>query len=650
MGRYRIGFFLFILLIISGKESVAQQYEWVTGGGSMVAFNPSVFTLSTEAVQYICTDEAKNVYVLCDVADTSVVAGSYRSTDRHGSQTKLLLASYECNGNLRWAKTFESKAVVYAHGLQYYKGNLYVAGAFMGAERYFDSMPLTGADSQRTFLARVDTAGNLIWTRFAGPKGLSNPYYDKLARAGALEIDGKGTINRFVYLNSGVQLGTYVTSNTNTYDVKYDTAGNIVGAIRLDTDTTYTFGNPENHTNARISNSGRIYAVLKKEVNGLRGSALCAFSPNGALIWDDTVAYQATGVATALMRVYYDGSNGLYVGGLGTGGKFSFEGTQVANTFSPTDNLGVIVKVDTNGSTKWIYANESNSNYAGAPNDIVRMPDGKLMAAYAINGSVRNGSVTFPQVSTFITPFYTIIDTAGKLSKFGNFYSTGFASGATTFSPVSYFSAATVDAAGNIYLGGTNRDTVFTPNQLFYKSGGGVSDFFLAKYGYNCSCQPPNASFIHQTGNATVNFTYTGTRPVDSVVWDFGDGATSNQMNPSHVYANPNTASFTVCITVYTSCGVTISCRQLGALAIGNSTQVPGIQMYPNPARSFLTLEGAKGKTAHIINNMGQILAVVSVTADRQQTDIRSLPPGIYLVRVSDDAGGALQTSILVKE
>jgi len=69
--------------------------------------------------------------------------------------------------------------------------------------------------------------------------------------------------------------------------------------------------------------------------------------------------------------------------------------------------------------------------------------------------------------------------------------------------------------------------------------------------------QPPVANF---TGNPregcaslTVNFTDQSTGSPTSWSWSFGDGGTSTQQNPSHIYTNPGT--YTVSLTAANNCG-----------------------------------------------------------------------------------------------
>lgn len=68
----------------------------------------------------------------------------------------------------------------------------------------------------------------------------------------------------------------------------------------------------------------------------------------------------------------------------------------------------------------------------------------------------------------------------------------------------------------------------------------------------------PVPSFTFNAGsNNTVYFTNTSTNAT-SYLWDFGDGQTSTQASPSHVYAASGT--FTICLTATNNCGSVQAC------------------------------------------------------------------------------------------
>ena len=67
-------------------------------------------------------------------------------------------------------------------------------------------------------------------------------------------------------------------------------------------------------------------------------------------------------------------------------------------------------------------------------------------------------------------------------------------------------------------------------------------------------CILPNASFTYTTYdcNTTVRFTDTSTGNPQNLTWQFGDGATSSEKNPVHIYASAGT--YSVNLTAKTVC------------------------------------------------------------------------------------------------
>lgn len=73
-------------------------------------------------------------------------------------------------------------------------------------------------------------------------------------------------------------------------------------------------------------------------------------------------------------------------------------------------------------------------------------------------------------------------------------------------------------------------------------------------------CNPIAAGFTQTPNGLTVNFTDISSQ-ADSVYWDFGDGFSSNQVNPVHFYNAPGT--YLVCQIAYNACTADTVCTQI---------------------------------------------------------------------------------------
>ncbi len=73
-------------------------------------------------------------------------------------------------------------------------------------------------------------------------------------------------------------------------------------------------------------------------------------------------------------------------------------------------------------------------------------------------------------------------------------------------------------------------------------------------------CTLPTAQFSNTTTALTATFTDMS-NSATSWLWDFGDGNTSTQQNPTHTYAVDGT--YTVCLTITDACGTDSSCSSV---------------------------------------------------------------------------------------
>jgi hypothetical protein len=203
----------------------------------------------------------------------------------------------------------------------------------------------------------------------------------------------------------------------------------------------------------------------------------------------------------------------------------------------------------------------------------------------------------------------------------------------------------TADRRGNFYITGSYDRAAQTigPDALTIDN---YFNFFVAKWGWaNCSCTPATAALVRSASvGLSQAYTYTGTGTgLDSLVWDFGDGTkqkiTSGFGNAVlHNYAAAG--HYTVCVTAYNeSCGGSSTACLPVALAVGNLSALKDVRVYPNPASDMLTVEGAAGASAMLLNALGQEAGSFRIAQARQAISLRHLPAGIYLLQLTDAQG-----------
>ena len=193
-----------------------------------------------------------------------------------------------------------------------------------------------------------------------------------------------------------------------------------------------------------------------------------------------------------------------------------------------------------------------------------------------------------------------------------------------------------VTNTGDFYFAGDNNlvsmvigpDTIPAPFE---------EQLFIAKYQYgaNCTCfHSPVAGFTN-TGVTADSFTYTGTLPVDSVKWIFGDGSTSTLVNSRHGYAVAD--SYHVCLVAYNACGNDTVCHEVHIATSGISPiTTTELSIYPNPVLEVLTIAAQNGINQIVITNLiGQTVYANQCNAKKVQIDVSILLPGVYFVRVN---------------
>lgn len=155
----------------------------------------------------------------------------------------------------------------------------------------------------------------------------------------------------------------------------------------------------------------------------------------------------------------------------------------------------------------------------------------------------------------------------------------------------------------------------------------------------------PSAEFTFDGNNYTVNFNNSSLN-ADSYLWDFGDGESSIQNNPSHVYAEPGT--YTVTLEAhYMECSDIVTHNILLPLVgIGEQYNInPAvILIFPNPTTGIVYLSSKvtlSGKPSiKVIDTNGKTLFYRSfekiLENEYQKIDLSQLEKGIYFLKAEN--------------
>ncbi len=150
----------------------------------------------------------------------------------------------------------------------------------------------------------------------------------------------------------------------------------------------------------------------------------------------------------------------------------------------------------------------------------------------------------------------------------------------------------------------------------------------------------PIAAFDYTATNLTVSFdnqSQNGT----SYMWNFGDGTTSNEANPTHTYASPG--SYTVSLTVLNNCGAaTLQKTLVLTSGVRDAAWLQVLALYPNPNTGRFTVEMRGEPTAEVVFTLvdvgGRLIhqakADFSAGVLKQLFELPALPSGRYTLLV----------------
>jgi hypothetical protein len=184
----------------------AQQFKWVKGGGTNedLSLNGPYNTNHSEEVYNMCTDPNGNVYALSIVGHDNIIADSFDHTATYETHNNLFITSYNCNGQMRWAKLISVSNEALPYGITADSlGHIYVAGYFVHTNGLHglsigNDTTITGNLDQINGLVQFDTSGHFKWIRMVG----ANSYNTLLGAydfGSSLAMDGANNAHFLLY-------------------------------------------------------------------------------------------------------------------------------------------------------------------------------------------------------------------------------------------------------------------------------------------------------------------------------------------------------------------------------------------------------------------------------------------------------------------
>lgn len=178
------------------------------------------------------------------------------------------------------------------------------------------------------------------------------------------------------------------------------------------------------------------------------------------------------------------------------------------------------------------------------------------------------------------------------------------------------------------YLGGVTQ-----ANATYFQ---GISDQVVLPNKANWLLNTFNtyADFNYSINNLTVDFTNISVN-FDTVEWDFGDGETSNENNPSHLFNSAGEK--TIILKAFkNNCEITM----IKTITIGVLDEpiflLNKYNYYPNPAKDFLTISASEKFTVTILNTVGQIVLKSNQPSNKHILNLMLLQKGIYFIQTDN--------------
>lgn len=608
----------------------AKQIYGTKGGGTAI-------------FQSIATDKAGNIYALSDVVGNAY-AGSQFSTD---STVTSLLTSWDCEGNLRWMKSFGGTAKI-NNTTSFLDvdtlGGIYICGYAIAKQLsglvYWDTDTAMNmaTDNIIGFLMKYNTQGQLQWFRTPVDSSKTVSYT-------GLSLSPSGDVFNFAILDTGIYGGgSFAVAARKYYAIHYNASGVYQGIIpfavtpskkmvssqqpywKYDpvTNRFYTWINYDTlySSNLLVGNT----TITPPTTTNAKVAVLAAFDKQGQNIW---VKQGTPSKHSSLSDVVIGNDGTLYIAGISEVGNVFCNDT--CTNLSGTARTAYMMAIDTNASVLW--ANYSGTSYFSEIKAISKN-NNTVAAVGRYSGTLTWNSNSLTSIQSY-PPGYMLRANAAT----GVVVQLSQLNSSAVLNPEDCF----LDKNSNIYVNGQFTGNLILGTDSFTSQPNTYSfNNFLVKYkNVPCGCNLLQPAF--NIGNTTLSgtqFTYTGQVPYNTINWDFGDGSASvSATNPIHLYTSPGT--YQVCVTVTDTCGNNTICKYVNiepATGLYDLTKYSNI--YPNPALGEIIVKNVQPESILVVTDIyGRRRKRLLSRNSTININIEDLNTGYYILSITDKKG-----------
>lgn len=141
------------------------------------------------------------------------------------------------------------------------------------------------------------------------------------------------------------------------------------------------------------------------------------------------------------------------------------------------------------------------------------------------------------------------------------------------------------------------------------------------------------AGFTFEAHNNTIHFINTSEGDVElSYEWDFGDGITSTEDNPIHIYEIPGL--YAVRLTAKGCKTTNTSSRFINIVVSSLDEQDDYPLIIPNPAKDKIIISNDSFRSLEIFNHLGNMIYQEEMQQDNTTIDVSGYSKGIYFVKL----------------
>ena len=158
--------------------------------------------------------------------------------------------------------------------------------------------------------------------------------------------------------------------------------------------------------------------------------------------------------------------------------------------------------------------------------------------------------------------------------------------------------------------------------------------------------EAPIVEFTYNVDDLTVAF-MDESEGLGDYLWDFGDGNSSSEQNPVHIYDQPG--NYSVSLTISNDCFENNKEYSISILSV-LSHNLGKINMYPNPANAFVNISSEEIiRNIEIYDVSGRIIFNQGLSDTYLNLDIANYQAGLYILRLYDTDGNWVSLRMIVE-